>query len=112
MEFTLRAPATRAPLPGLALRQARIVVHAHAHVGPLQDAAALVDEIGELQDRGVRAALLHGEKEVTVALHGGAVPSLEPGRVARQPAEPNVVALVETHERGEAARPGAPGNES
>src|SRR5688572_12606908 len=112
MEFTLRPPPPRTAFPGLALGEPGIVIHAYAHVGPLDAAAGFVDEVRELQDRRVGSAFAHAENKITVPGHRGTVTALELRGIAREPAEADVVALVETHERSEAARPGAPGNDS
>src|SRR5687768_6511917 len=112
MEFTLHAAALHAPIPGLPFGKSGIVIHTYTHVRPLERAGGLVDEISQLQDGGVGAALLHAEKEITVALDHRAVCPFEPGRIAREPAEADVVALVKAHERSEAARAGPAGNDS
>src|SRR5204862_365621 len=55
-------------------------------------------------------ALGHGENEVTIPTHAGPVPAGERRQLSGQPAEAYEVALVQSHERDEAARPRAPRN--
>src|SRR5207248_5004332 len=54
--------------------------------------------------------LSDAENEVTIATHGGPIPAGERRQLAGQPAEPYEVALIQSHERDEAARPRAPRN--
>src|SRR5262249_49593833 len=57
-------------------------------------------------------ALGHDENEVTVSANRGEVLPAQRTKVSGEPTEPYEVALIQPHERNEAARAGAPGNDS
>src|SRR5437868_12628201 len=89
----------------------RVMVDAYAHVRVLERPARVGQQVGEIDVARVGRALGHGENEFTVAAHRGGMAARERRQPSGQPAEADEVALVESHERDEAARPGAPGDD-
>src|ERR1700741_757807 len=87
-----------------------VVVDAHAHVRVPAGSLRLGQQIGEVEGAGVGRAFGHGENEVTIPTDRGDVQPVEYQEVSGEPAETYEVALIQSHERDEAARAGAPGN--
>src|ERR1700729_204030 len=94
--------------PSLRLDQACIMIDANAHVRIFEGLGWMRQKIGQVQSGRIRAALDDTENEITVLRHTRALPTVQLLQIAGQPAEADVVALVQTHQGNEAAWLGAP----